>query len=597
LGASIGCSITGSFAAMADSKPDIANLRLRIQQQAPLFAEEQILVRFKKGVGESAKENAHAQNRGRKSGEISGIGVDLVKVPPGLVAKAVAGYQKNPNVEFAEPDYYRVVFIPDEGNDPGPAAGGVVMGREYFVEQWGLNNTGQQHTVMDLFGGASQGMGTAGADINAPEAWDIAQGIPSVKIGILDTGIDCNSVEHSGKCVEEISFVGSWSDYGSSPHDEIGHGTHVAGIAAAHTDNGIGIAGIGWNSSLGNLKTCFGYSIDLFPPLGIYQTVGVCPVSASAAAITYAADNGYHVINMSYAADNLNDNGEPNGLPIQPNAESAAISYAWGRGLVLVAAAGNDGSTSMVYPAANNDVIAVGATNHFDDRASFSTFSQPGNHWVSLMAPGKDILSTVPVADCVFLADILGYPFDPLSEGCMTWQSGTSMASPHVAGAAALLWANLFPGQVPSTCSSSGVPCNQIIRSHLQFGADAIGAGTQNMLAWSEFGRLNVEGALTVADYDLDGIPDLDTDGDGLADALELMPAINTDPNDADTDDDGLNDREEVNYAAPPLNVYTPGVDTNPRVADTDGDTHSDGIEVLLGTDPLDAADFPPPGC
>jgi subtilisin family serine protease len=588
--------LLGASSAFA-AAPDVENLRQRIQEQVPAFASDQILVRFKPGVGAAQIDNTHARNEGSKAGEILGLGIQIVKVPPGQVGKAVGRYSKNPNVEFAEPDFNRVLFIPDEGNDPGPDAGGVVMGREYFSEQWGLHNTGQQHTVIDFLGGAAQGTGTSDADINAPEAWDITRGIPSVKIGILDTGIDCNSIEHTGKCVEEVTFVDAWSQYGSSTHDEVGHGTHVAGIAAVHTDNGIGVAGIGSESSLGNLKTCFGYEIDLFPPLMIYQTVGVCPVSASAAAITYAADNGYHVINMSYAADNLNGSGEPDGLPTQPNAETAAISYAWSQGVVLVAAAGNDGTPTRVYPAANAEVIAVAASNHFDERASFSTFSQPGDHWVSMMAPGKDILSTIRVADCVFLADILGYPFDPLTDGCMTWQSGTSMASPHVAGAAALLWANLFPGQVPSTCSSSGVPCNQVIRNHLQFGADTEGAGTQNMLAWSEFGRLDVEGALTVADYDLDGVPDLDTDGDGLADALELMPSINTDPLDPDSDDDGLNDREEVNYASPPLNTYSPGLDTNPLVADTDGDTHTDGIEVLLGTDPLDAADFPPPGC
>jgi subtilisin family serine protease len=208
-----------------------------------------------------------------------------------------------------------------------------------------------------------------------------------------------------------ISFVGSYSDYLDDPEDYVGHGTHVAGIAAVHTNNGAGVAGIGWNSSLGNLKTCFAYQIDLLPPLGIYVTVGVCPVSSSAAAITHAADNGYHVINMSYGSDEVDTNGDPAGVPAQPNTETTAISYAWSQGVVLVAAAGNDNNSTRIYPAANDDVIAVGATDHFDNLASFSSFSVPGDHWVALMAPGADILSTAPVADCVFLADLLGYPF------------------------------------------------------------------------------------------------------------------------------------------------------------------------------------------
>ena len=181
--------------------------------------------------------------------------------------------------------------------------------REYFEEQWGLNNTGQQHTAIVNFLGLlipTQVSGTVDADIDAPEAWDITTGDASVKIGILDTGVDCDSIEHIGKCFEEVNFV---SAYSNTLEDIRSHGTHVAGIAAVHTNNSIGVAGTGWNSSIGNLKTCFEYLLEVVPEL-IYQPIGVCPVSASATAITYAADNGYHVINMSYGADDLDENGE-----------------------------------------------------------------------------------------------------------------------------------------------------------------------------------------------------------------------------------------------------------------------------------------------
>ena len=451
--------------AAATSAERQAALAEAIRTQVPAFAPDRVLVRFRPGTAASETGKLHRQAGGRLLQEIPAIGVHVVEVPKGKVSQMVSRYARNPNVLYAEPDYNRVLIIPDEGNDPGPAAGGIIAGREYFTEQWGLNNTGQPHTSSDLLGNPIQVNGVPGADIDAPEGWDITTGDPSVKIGILDTGIDCDSIEHAGKCVEEISFVGSYSDYLDDPEDYVGHGTHVAGIAAVHTNNGIGVAGVGWNSSLGNLKTCFAYQIDLLPPIGYYVTVGVCPVSASAAAITHAADNGYHVINMSYGSDELDANGDPVGAPAQPNTETDAVAYAWSQGVVLVAAAGNDNNTNRLYPAANDDVIAISATDHIDDRASFSTFSIPGDHWVSLMAPGVDTLSTAPVADCVFLADILGYPFDPLTEGCLTWKSGTSMASPHVAGAAALVWAHLFPGQSPQGCTSPEFPVLEAVRA------------------------------------------------------------------------------------------------------------------------------------
>jgi len=570
-----------------------------ILAQVPRYAPDRVLVSFKPGTAASETGKAHRQAGGRKLREIPGIGVHIVQVPAGSVQQKIASYRANPNVEYAEPDFYRVLIVPDEGNDPGPDAGGIIAGREYFDEQWGLSNTGQLHTSFDLLGNPIQVAGVADADIDAPEGWDITTGDAAVKIAILDTGIDCSSVEHAGKCVEEVSFVGDFSSYLDDPGDYVGHGTHVAGIAAVHTDNGIGVSGVGWNSSLGNLKSCFGYAYYPYPVLlpDYYIYTGVCPVSASAEAIIYAADNGYHVINMSYGSDEVDGNGEPVGQPAQPNTETAAISYAWSHGVVLVAAAGNDNNTARIYPAANTDIIAVAATNHIDDRASFSTYSLPGDDWVSLMAPGEDILSTNPVADCIFFAELFYYPFDPITEACLTWHSGTSMASPHVAGTAALVWAHLFPGQSPSSCvSPSGVPCNEVVRRHLEYGADATGAATQNMLAWSQYGRLNLYGALSIIDTDLDGLPDSvddDDDNDGLADSVEASPGIGTDPLDPDSDDDGLSDGDEVNYVATPPDTYSAGQDTDPLNPDTDGDGFLDGMELAAGHDPLFAGDAP----
>ncbi len=562
-----------------------------ILKQIPRYAPDRVLVRFRPGTAASETGKAHRQAGGRKLREIPGIGVHIVKVPGGSVQQKVASYRKNPNVEFAEPDFYRVLIVPDEGNDPGLLNCGAVEGREYFEEQWGLDNTGQEHTV----NGVIQVMGTPDADIDAPEGWDITTGDPAVKIAILDTGIDCGSIEHAGKCVEEISFVGGFSSYLDDPGDYHGHGTPVAGVAAVHTNNGVGVAGVGWNSSIGNLKVCFQYVYYPEPEFPeYYEYRGVCPVSASAEAIIHAADNGYHVINMSYGSDHIDANGDPAGIPAQPNVETAAVEYAWSQGVVLVAAAGNDANMTPVYPAAHANVIAVAGTDHYDDKWSGSTF---GNSWVSLMAPGENVLTTMPVASCEFIAPVLGCSFDPATEACLTWGTGTSLASPHVAGAAALVWAHLFPGRMPRSCvTPDGIPCNAVVRSHLENGADTAGALGQNFLAWSQHGRLNVHGALSIVDTDLDGLPDsidADDDNDGLTDIVEALPGIGTDPLDADSDDDGLSDGFEVNYLAAPPDTYSAGQDTDPLDPDTDGDGFLDGMELAAGHDPLFAGDAP----
>lgn len=483
----------------------------------PRYAPDRLLVRFQPGTAASDIGLAHREAGGHTLQIIPGIGVHLVQVPADTVLDKIEFYRANPNVVYAEPDYNRILVIPDEVSDD-PLS--IDFGIDYFVEQWGLNNTGQLLT--DPTTGELSLFGSIDADIDAPEGWDISMGDSRVVIAMLDTGVDCSgNLEFAGKCVDEQNFV---SDYSDTTADIVTHGTHTAGIAAASTNNDIGIAGVGWNSSIANLKTCYEYEYDLCPPYGCTVITGVCPVSASAAAIAYAADHGYHVINMSYASDEIDPNtGEPTSLSSPPNAESDAVSYAWDKGVVLVAAAGNSNDTVKLYPAAFPDVIAVAAVNRYDDRASFSTF---GNNWVSMLAPGENILSTIPNNLCIFYADVLSIPFDPATDSCLDWNSGTSMASPHVAGAAALVWADLFADQLDQaadSCSDAdGTPCNVVIRSRLENGADTSGAIGQNFLAWVQHGRLNVAGALgnpstPVALPDAPSNPAASDNGDGTA--------------------------------------------------------------------------------
>lgn len=495
--------------------------------KAEQFVPGRVLVKFKPGTAASKIADAHRKAGGRAMRTIPGIGVQVVGVPDGTVPAKVAAYNANPNVEYAEPDFYRVLVTPIE--EPGPTPAG---GANYFEEQWYLNNTGQPHTYqLQTVFGPVQGTtsGTADADIDAPEGWDISQGVTTTdptaystpKIAVLDSGADCDTLELQGKCLEQVNLVGLDPGLnGLDPCtadkpacDNFGHGTFVASELGANSNNGEGIAGAGWNASLGVFKVCYQEivtdGINLF-------FVGLCPISASAEAITLAATDQfdgehnmlrsqYHVITMSYGSD-LIDEGTGEITPTSPpNTECDAVLYAWNNGVVLVAGAGNNGDTGKFYPAACTDdpaagtgrstVISVAATDHSDNLAGFSTYSTDADDWVSLAAPGEAIIGVLPDFHC---------SLQPGTDTCVNWWDGTSMAAPLVAGAAALVWTDLYQlGGVddelaPADCTVSGMPCNRVVRQRLENGADRTGAEGQDLQQWTQHGRLNILGALSV---------------------------------------------------------------------------------------------------
>ncbi|MCC6075501.1 S8 family serine peptidase [Pseudomonas sp. GCM10022188] len=488
------------------------------QLDLPRYAPDRVLVKFKPGTAASEIAADHRNARATLLRELPEIGVQVMQVPTGTVEASIAAYRGNPNVLYAEPDYYRLLRIPRE--EPGPTLAG---GADYFAEQWYLHNSGQNHMfVNQTILGASLEVtsGTPNADINAPEAWDLSIGksgdltaYDKPKVAVLDSGADCSIPDLLGKCLEQVNLVGAAPGSGldtcaaNAPAcDNYGHGTFVAGEAVANTNNSEGVAGVGWNTGAGIFKVCY---LELVTDGFFLYEVGLCPVSGSSTAILQAsADqyaNGnlvrsqYQVITMSYASDLIDPVSGEITQTDASSAECEAIAVARDRGVLVIAAAGNNGDTTRTYPAACTDaqgkstVLSVAASNHEDDRASFSTYSRATDHWVSLAAPGQDIIGILPSANC-------GLP--DASDSCVDWWSGTSMAAPLVAGAAALVWDDLYTrlpsgaSRAAASCRYADMPCNHAVRLRLEQNAAKVGANAQNLLSWTANGRLDLAAAL-----------------------------------------------------------------------------------------------------
>ena len=224
------------------------------------------------------------------------------------------------------------------------------------------------------------------AAIGASDAWDIQTGNADIIIGLIDTGVDLDHPDLQGKISAGWDFVNNDGD----PQDDNGHGTHVAGIMAATANNGIGITGVSWGARI--------------MPVKVLDASGSGSYADVAAGILYAVDHGAKVINLSLG-------GTSPSITLEE-----AVNYAADHGVVMVASAGNRGTTGVTYPAKYPNTIAVGAV---DSNMSLASFSSQGPE-VDLVAPGIDIYST-------------------LLDNSYGLKNGTSMAAPFVSGAAALL--------------------------------------------------------------------------------------------------------------------------------------------------------------
>ncbi len=418
--------LIGSTPALADKGPDPA--------------EKRYVIRFKPGVSAEEK-TGESRNRGaRLERDIEHLSAQVVYMPEGRAA-ALSNI-----VESIEPDY--IVTVDQTPNDP------------YYPQEWGM------------------------LKVQASQAWDVTQGNSAVRIAILDTGIDRTHPDLAAKIVSGQNFSIS-----TNPGDVFGHGTHVAGIAAAIANNGVGVAGLGYNASLMNVKVMgdngSGYTSDI------------------AAGIVWATDNGANVINLSL------------GGPSPTTVMQQAIDYAWSHGVVVVAAAGNNSTSSPSYPAYYPPAIAVAATDKNDALYYFSNYGS----WVDTAAPGN-ALST-------------------LAGGGYGYMSGTSMASPHVAGLAGLIFA------AARDTNGNGMK-NDEVRAIIEYSADNIG------ISGIGSGRINAYKAAIAAAP----APNTGTISGTISDAASLAPISGATISDGTrTAVSGVNGSYTLSYV--PAGAYT----------------------------------------
>jgi thermitase len=367
-----------------------------------------VIVKFKAGAAAKTRDAAATRaGVGSVLGSVLANGAQVVQVA-GDPAAAAAALARSEAVEYAEPNLeLHALATPNDAR---------------FAELYGLNNAND-------------------ADMDAPEGWAAAGlgGFPAtggVKVGIVDTGIDAGHEDLSGKTVEcaQVQLLTNRITEGRCA-DQNDHGTHVAGTIAAKANNGVGVAGVSFNSQLAICKA--------LNAAGSGTTAGV------ANCITYLAGKGVRIISMSL------------GGGASTTLQSAVTNaYKNGTGSLIIAAAGNDGDATLNYPAAYPEVVSVAATDNTDKRASFSN----ANSDVEIAAAGVNVLSTKRGGGYVAF-------------------SGTSMATPHVAGVAAVI-----ASENPAFTAAD-------IRSKLDASVDDLGpAGRDPSFG---FGRVNLLKATT----------------------------------------------------------------------------------------------------
>ena len=355
-GSAPAAAVEPSLRPSADTEPRVAG-----GEDAPAYATDRVVVRWRDPGKAAHLQEAHGLTRIADLGDPGRATLLATRGRP--VDEVLAELASDPAVAYAEPDY--VIQLAEE-----VSTAVVSVDDPYTADQYSLDR------------------------MRVRDAWSIETGGSNI-VAVLDTGVSYVHPDLSGRVLRGYDFVNTDSD----ARDDNGHGTWVAGIIAANTNNGIGVAGISWS--------------DKILPVKIMNSAGTGHTSDLTAGIIWAADQGADVINMSVG-----------GFPYLQQVRDA-IDYAWAKGAVLVGAAGNNRREELFYPASYPNVISVSATQADDEFTNWSSYGSA----VDVSAPGAWVMTT----DCGGCS--------PSSAGSPTYVgiSGTSFAAPNTAGVVALI--------------------------------------------------------------------------------------------------------------------------------------------------------------
>jgi len=383
-----------------ERKPDDPQLNANEPDDAE---NAEVLVRFRSGTTRETIDRITSQFNDDVEDRIESVdGLDVIEDEDGnSAAEVVAQYRALPEVEYAEANSKITLDHEDAGRKH------VHADDEMFFRQWGLSNTGENG-------------GKAGADISAMRAWAVTRGSDQVVVAVLDSGVDYTHPDLVNNIWTRPEIIKAYQDddltsdgpvddlHGfnvvddnDDPMDNNGHGTHCAGIIGAEGGNGIGIAGVNWNVKI--------------MPLRFMDGDGAGTTKDAIEAINYVIDRKRAGVNVRIISASW-------GSTTRSRALEDVIRKAHEEGILFVAAAGNassDNDQTPHYPSSYNlgNVVSVAALNRNDQLASFSNYGAKSVH---VAAPGEEILST-------------------WLEHSFSEKKGTSMATPFVAGVAALI--------------------------------------------------------------------------------------------------------------------------------------------------------------